>query len=177
MLYFNCGHSSVNPGQLRDNNNNNNDNFSVVCLLKKRKKEKLGQRWAKRVGGQRRRRQVHEPAQMACTAVRAAPLPPLCKPSTPHCSGRASGERPVPAKFCFPIFWLSPSCVVLISIARHQHTHFSTINGHSNVVKGGSGSGATDTAKLGFVLWPVLCRPSGTRKLPLLRALLNCAKV
>jgi len=39
MLYFNCGHSSVNPGQLGSNNNNNNDNnLDVVCHTKKKNK-------------------------------------------------------------------------------------------------------------------------------------------
>lgn len=134
-------------------------------------------------GGQRRR-QVHEPAQMACRAVRAAPSP-CATHHTPLPQCRATGVRPVPAKFCFRIFWLSPSCVVLISIARPAPAHAFFNNKRAQSRKGrgegGHGSGATvkatDIAKLGFVLWPVLCRPSGTHKLPLLRALLNCAKV
>lgn len=40
MLYFNCGHSSVKPGQLRDNNDNGNDNFAFASV---KKQEKLGQ--------------------------------------------------------------------------------------------------------------------------------------
>lgn len=44
MLYFNCGHSSVKPGQLRDNNGSDNFAFAV------KKQEILGQSRAKRVG-------------------------------------------------------------------------------------------------------------------------------
>lgn len=56
MLYFNCGHSSVKPGHLKDNNNNdNNSNHFVLALNKKKEATKDEARY---------RRQVYGPAQM-----------------------------------------------------------------------------------------------------------------